>query len=124
MKNILIIDDETDILSLCEHIFHDKDYNIQTARNRLDADLKLSQEEYNLVIIDCTLGMYVESNWLDDITAEYPNTGVIVMSGYFHNEEIAECRKKGAFCCLDKPFKQSELLDAVNGYFNNATSLL
>ncbi|MBN2406201.1 MAG: response regulator [Elusimicrobia bacterium] len=119
MKSILIIDDEKNILLLCRYILEKRDYNVTLVSSKEEAMKELRRAKYDLVVTDCTLGMYVGEDIIKEIKTKYPDTGVIVMSGYFHAEEIQECIRKGAYICLVKPFRHEDLLNCVDEYFGS-----
>lgn len=122
MKRILVIDDEENILILCKYILDKKGYNVTTTGTKTDAESELASTDFDLIILDCTLGFYIGENFVDEIRMKYSDTGLIVMSGYFSSDEIEECMRKGVYCCMDKPFKHHELLDKVTDYFERTTN--
>ena len=117
-KKILVIDDEKTLLALCKRILENSGFEVITSHTRYDAIEKIANGVFDLVIIDCTLGIYMGESLLDEIRGFHPDTGVIVISGYFNPEEIEECLQKGAFSCIEKPFDNSELLDHVRSFFS------
>jgi two-component system response regulator HydG len=118
-KKILIIDDEKTLLSLCELILQKHGFNVITSSTKSNAKQKLSEDVFDLVIIDCTLGIYMGESLLDEIVNNHSHTGVIVISGYFYPEEIDDCMDKGAYICMDKPFDNTQLVQTVNNYFRD-----
>ena len=56
MKKILIIDDEKDIRFLLSSILGDKDYLTIEAGNIVDAEKKIDSENFDLALIDISLG--------------------------------------------------------------------
>ena len=117
-KKILVIDDEKTLLALCRIILENCNFEVVTSHTRYDAKEKITNSSFDLVIIDCTLGIYMGESLLDEIKAFHQGTGVIVISGYFSPEEIEDCHQKGAFSCIEKPFDKKELLDNVNSFFS------
>ncbi|MFC2061756.1 response regulator [Elusimicrobiota bacterium] len=115
MDKILVIDDEKYVLTLCKYVLEGKGYDVSLAISRVEALKQLESKEFDMAVIDCTLGFYIGKDLISEIAVNYPNMGFIVMSGHFYSEEVEACYSKGAYFCLDKPFKHRELLDVVAG---------
>ena len=117
MNKILVVDDERGILISCKRILEKKGYMVSVAETVTDARKVLSLHKFDLAVIDCTLGLYTGKSFIEEIKVKYPIIGVMVISAYFYSKEIDECIKKGAYCCLDKPFETNELLGIVSEFF-------
>jgi two-component system OmpR family response regulator len=117
MNHILVIEDERNVLTLCRHILQKAGFDVSLASTRADARTRFLTRNVDLIIADCTLGFYVGESLIDNIMYESPDTGVIVISGYFNETEIEELLSKGVFRCIPKPFRHNDLLKAVEDYF-------
>ena len=47
------------------------------------------------------------------LTQHYPNTGVIILSSYFHEEELFEALKTGAVAYIDKRTSTEDLVGVI-----------
>ena len=112
-KNILVIDDDRIILdSLCEFLSLE---GVQTngAETLKSAMAKLEEENYCLVLTDVNLPDGDGLELLDIIRKDYPQTVVIVITGYGTIESAVKAIKQGAYDYLTKPIVDDELRLAV-----------
>lgn len=112
-KNILVIDDDKIILdSLCEFLSLEG-FQTSGAETLKNAMAKLEDEVYNLVITDVNLPDGDGLELLEIIKREYPQTVVIVITGYGTIESAVKAIKQGAYDYLTKPIIDDELRLAV-----------
>lgn len=112
-KNILIIDDDKIILdSLCEFLSLEG-FQTTGAETRKSALAKLEEENYCLVLTDVNLPDGDGLELLDTIKKNYPQTVVIVITGYGTIDSAVKAIKSGAYDYLTKPIIDDELRLAV-----------
>ncbi len=112
-KNILVIDDDKIILdSLCEFLALEG-FQTSGAETLKGALSKLEQQYYSLVIADVNLPDGDGLELLDIIRKNYPQTVVIVITGYGTIESAVKAIKQGAYEYLTKPIIDDELRLAV-----------
>jgi DNA-binding NtrC family response regulator len=110
---ILIVDDDTIILdSLCEFL-NMEGYNTTGASTIGQAQKKLQQQSYALVITDVNMPDGNGFEILDTVRENYPRSVVIMITGYGTIESAVEAIKKGAYDYLTKPIIDDDLLLAV-----------
>ncbi|MBW8001456.1 MAG: sigma-54-dependent Fis family transcriptional regulator [Planctomycetes bacterium] len=112
-NNILVIDDDKIILdSLTEFLSLEgfESTGVQTLKSAL-AELK--DKNYSLVITDVNLPDGNGLDLLDTIREDYPQTVVIVITGYGTIESAVKAIKRGAYDYLTKPIIDDELRLAV-----------
>jgi DNA-binding NtrC family response regulator len=108
-KNILLIDNDRIILdSLCEFLSHDG-FQTSGAETLKTALGKLKQHNYSLVITEVNLPDGDGFDLLDTVRKDYPQTVVIVMTGYGSIESAVKAIKRGAYEYLTKPIVDDEL---------------
>lgn len=111
--NILIVDDDTIILnSLCEYLSLEG-YTAAAAESFARAAKQLKTRSFALVITDVNLPDGTGLELLAHIKKNYPQTVVIVITGYGTIESAVEAIKIGACDYLTKPIIDDELLLAV-----------
>ncbi len=111
--DILIVDDDKIIRdSLCEYLSIEG-YTTSAADSFRQAIDCLSRQKYSLVVTDVNMPDGNGLELLGVISREYPQTAVIVITGYGTIESAVEAIKKGAFDYLTKPMVDDELLLAV-----------
>ena len=115
---ILLVDDEITIVELEKQMLERLGYRATAHSNSLEAleTFKADPDEYDLVITDMLMPDKEGIETILELQATYPGIKLIAMSGggRTKNMTFLEMAKKvGAHEILSKPFKPSELLDAV-----------
>ncbi len=112
-KNILIIDSDRIILdSLCEFLSLEG-FQTTGAETLKSAVAKLQKQSYSLVITEVNLPDGDGFDLLDIFRKNYPQTVVIMITGYGSIESAVRAIKKGAYDYLTKPIIDDELRLAV-----------
>ncbi|HUW18645.1 MAG TPA: sigma-54 dependent transcriptional regulator [Sedimentisphaerales bacterium] len=113
-KHILVIDDDRIILdSLCEFLALEG-FQTAGAETVKEALAQLRKQEYSLVITDVNLPDRNGLDLLDILRTDYPQTVVIVITGYGTIESAVRAIKQGAYDYLTKPIVDDELRMAVD----------
>ena len=108
-KNILIIDNDRIILdSLCEFLSLEG-FQTSGTETLKSAVTKLQQQSYSLVITEVNLPDGDGFELLDIVRKDYPQTVVIVITGYGTIESAVKAIKRGAYDYLTKPIVDDEL---------------
>ena len=114
MKNILIIDDEVNVGLLLSKFLTRNGFNVATATSGATAAELLKNNTYNLVLCDFRLEDTDGREILKKIKAEYPETGVIIITGYSDIKMAVELIKMGAYDYITKPLYPDEILTTIN----------
>ncbi len=111
-KDILIVDDETDIRELVAGILEDEGYSARSARNSEEALAEIEQRRPSLVFLDIWLqGSRLDGlELLDVIKADHPDLPVVMISGHGNIETAVSAIKRGAYDYIEKPFKADRLV--------------
>lgn len=113
-EKIIIIDDEADVLDLCERILTLQGYQVKTARNGPDAMQLAEKEQFNLLLTDIKMpGM----NGLEIVQAlkeADPGLICVLMTGYSTIDRVIEALKLGVDEFIMKPFTPEELTLVIN----------
>ena len=111
--NILIVDDDEIILeSLCEFL-NLEGYNAIGAKSFKQALEKIQKQIFSLVITDVNIPDGDGFEILNLVKKNYPQTVVIIITGYGSIESAVEAIKMGAYDYLTKPIIDDELRLAV-----------
>jgi DNA-binding NtrC family response regulator len=106
--NILVIDDEEVIRDSCKQILSSDGYNVATAEDG-EIGLKMMQENiYDILILDLKMPKMNGMEVLRIVKEKYPETIVIVITGYATVESAVEAMKLGAYDYIPKPFTLDE----------------
>ena len=110
---ILIVDDEEKICLNCVKILSRMDCTAEYALNGYEALKRLEIEPYDLVITDLKMSSLGGMEVLRRVKESFPETVVIVITGYSTVSSAVEVMKSGAFDYLPKPFTPYELRAVV-----------
>ncbi|MBE9600611.1 sigma-54 dependent transcriptional regulator [Pedobacter sp. MC2016-24] len=114
MRKILIVDDEVNIGILLSKFLTRNSFSVSTASSGLTAMECLSKETYDLVLCDYRLEDTDGKEMLVKIKEKYPNTGVIIITGYSDIKLAVELIKLGAYDYITKPLYPDEILNTIN----------
>lgn len=110
---ILAIDDEPNIRNLIRHEFALEGFEVATAKDG-EAGLKaLSEQEFDLVLLDIRLPKMDGMELLVRIKDRVPSMPVIMITAYGDIKTAVESVKRGACNYITKPFRSHELLALV-----------
>ncbi|MBI5212694.1 MAG: sigma-54-dependent Fis family transcriptional regulator [Nitrospirae bacterium] len=110
---ILIVDDEEIVRSSCVRILSPAGYTLETAKNAGDAFKKLSDKTFDLVLTDLVMPDVTGMDLLKKIKEDWPETEVIIITGYGEVKTAVDALKYGAYDYIEKPFTPDALLNAV-----------
>jgi two-component system response regulator HydG len=114
MNTILIIDDEINIGLLLSKFLTRNGFEVKTSTNGISALELMTKEEFDLVLCDFRLEDTDGREMLKKIKTSYPNTGVIIITGYSDIKLAVELIKMGAFDYISKPLYPDEILNTIN----------
>lgn len=110
---ILVIDDEEIARKNLAHILVKENYDVMTAADGAEALRALESSEFDAVLTDLRMGKIDGMDLLERVKIKYPDTKVIMVTGYATIPSAIEAMKKGAFHYIAKPFKLDEVRDTV-----------
>lgn len=111
-RDILIVDDESDIRMLLAGILEDEGYEAREAGDGDEALEEIRRRVPSMVILDIWLeGSRIDGlQVLETIKAEHPLVPVVMISGHGTIETAVSAIKLGAYDFIEKPFKSDRLL--------------
>jgi DNA-binding NtrC family response regulator len=110
--NLLVVDDEAAITDALRLTFGAEGYAVETA-NTLDAAIQqLERREFDLVITDLTLPEHRQGGLelLAQVKGRWPETEVVIITGYGSISQAVEATKAGAFYFVEKPFEAEQIV--------------
>jgi two-component system NtrC family response regulator len=110
MDTILVVDDESNYLTVMETLLGDAGYEVLTAPSGLEALKIAGASDLDLVLTDMKMPKMTGIELLDQLRRLYPELPVIIMTAYGTVEKAVTAMKKGAFDYILKPFKNEEIL--------------
>jgi two-component system, NtrC family, response regulator len=113
MDTILVVDDESNYLTVMETLLGEAGYEVLTAPSAIEA-LKISAEaDLDLVLTDMKMPKMTGIELLDKLQHLQPDLPVIIMTAFGTVEKAVSAMKKGAFDYILKPFKNDEILVTI-----------
>ena len=106
---ILVVDDELNICQSCTKVLAKLDYEVSYALNGYDALKMMDAEPFDVILTDLKMSSLGGMEVLRRVKDAYPDTLVIVMTGYASVSSAVEVMKMGALDYLPKPFTPDEL---------------
>jgi DNA-binding NtrC family response regulator len=111
---ILAVDDSLSTLEVLERNLTAAGYAVLTARSVHEALPILEQASVDLVVTDLKMPEVGGLELIRHVRANFPETAVIMITGYGSIESAVAAVKEGAEEYLTKPFTDAELLSAVH----------
>ncbi len=114
-RDILIVDDESDIRELIAGILDDEGYETRMASDSDQTQTEIKARKPSLVVLDIWLhGSRLDGlELLDVIKGEHPDLPIVIISGHGNIETAVSAIKRGAYDFVEKPFKADRLILAV-----------
>ncbi len=114
MKNILIVDDEKEMLQSLKKILSHKDEYKLTLMDEPHQALELVQKKkFDLIITDLKMKDVSGMDILKSALSQFPDSAVIMISGYGTIESSVDAMREGAFDFLEKPFTSKKLFKTI-----------
>lgn len=113
---ILVVDDERVALKNLEHVLKKEGYEVVGTESGPNALRLIAEQQFDVVLTDLRMEKVDGLQILKKCHELYPDTEVIMITGYATLESAVEAMKKGAFHYIAKPFK----LDVVRNVVKEA----
>lgn len=121
MNSLLIIDDEKSIRDSLKMILEYERYEVEFAENGEQGLSKLSNQLFDLVLLDVKMAGMDGMEVLHRIRDRNSDLPVIMISGHGTIETAVEATKLGAFDFLPKPLDRDKLLITIRNALQHAT---
>lgn len=109
MENILLVDDDKYILDILSELLKRWGYNPIKAASGEEALEKLEKMSVDLVITDIVMPEMDGYALINKILEKYPDTIIIVLTGYPSFDSAVQSIRGGAYDFLAKPVNSEEL---------------
>ncbi len=111
---ILVVDDEDIARENVVYMLNkEKHYHIESAADGEEAIALIEQNEYDLVLTDLKMKKKDGMQVLDTVKKLWPDTEVIIITGYATIDTAVNAMRQGAYYYLPKPVKIDELMALV-----------
>lgn len=106
---LLVVDDDTALLTMLCQYLDSMGYEYDTAANGVEALEKVAEFPFPLVLTDMQMPQLNGMQLIKRLKKRYPETDIVVMTGYVKSYGIAEAIEAGAIDYIAKPFSLEEL---------------
>jgi DNA-binding NtrC family response regulator len=106
---ILVVDDEMIVCESCKRILEEEGYEVETALSGKEAFEKMKANPFDIVITDLKMPGIDGMEVLKSFRKEYPDSIIIMITGFSTVETAVEAMKLGAFDYIPKPFTPDEV---------------
>jgi DNA-binding NtrC family response regulator len=110
---LLVIDDERIALRNLEHVMKKEGYEVTATQSGPNALKLLEEQPFDVVLTDLRMEKVDGMQILNKSRELYPDTEVIMITGYATLDSAVESMKHGAFYYIAKPFKLEEVRKVV-----------
>jgi len=110
---ILIVDDEKVALKNLEHVMRKEGYEVTGTESGPIALRLLEEQQFDVVLTDLRMEKVDGMQILKKCRELYPDTEVVIITGYATLESAVDTMKHGAFYYVAKPFKLEEVRKVV-----------
>jgi DNA-binding NtrC family response regulator len=110
---LLIVDDERIALKNLEYVMKKEGYEVTGTQSGQNALRLLEEQSFDAVLTDLKMEKVDGMQILKRCVELYPETEVIMITGYATLESAVEAMKRGAFYYVAKPFKLEEVRKVV-----------
>ncbi len=116
--NILIVDDDTDVLTAVRLLLKSEAKEVVTEKNPENLRYLLSQKKYDLLLLDMNFNSSINTGneglfWLKKVKTIAPEMAVIMITAYGDIDLAVRSLKHGAADFVVKPWHNEKLLDTI-----------
>jgi GAF domain-containing protein/CheY-like chemotaxis protein len=112
--SILIVDDEENLRDILTEVLESEGYSVHSVSDGSDARELMAEREYDLVISDLALPDFSGWELADEIFARYPNTRIIIATGWGAQVEPGTLSLHHVNGLINKPFQIAEIAKKVD----------
>jgi formate/nitrite transporter len=113
-KRMLVIDDESLVLSSVRRIFGDEGYEVVTTDDPRRG-LEMAQESrYDVILCDWRMPQLDGIDVVEMLDKRSPESAIVMITGFPALERATDAMKRGAVDYLAKPFTPEEIVGAVD----------
>jgi len=110
---ILVVDDEPVVLRCCQRILEDQGHTVHLVGSADEAITVMEDEPFEILLVDIKMPIRDGIDLVREIKEKWPQTSVVVMTGYATPGTIRKSRSQRADKFIAKPFTPDELLEIL-----------
>lgn len=115
---VLVVDDDHDLCDSLWSVLREHSYRVCTAHDAVEAERRLNQGDYHVVLIDMKLPVGSGADVFQVVHKSHPSTRTILITGARPETEILidTVLAEGADAVAYKPFNMPQLLDTLKRF--------
>ncbi|MBN2298411.1 MAG: response regulator [Deltaproteobacteria bacterium] len=117
-KNILVVDDSDDLTHVIAEFLSIYGYHVFTASDGCDALEWMEKKAVDAVVSDIHMPRMDGFTLMTKIKNKYPDTPIILITGFSVSEAKKMAFEKGADAFVAKPFHLKELKNVIDSIFS------
>ena len=110
---LLIVDDEKVAVKNLEHVMTKEGYEVTATQSGANALAHLDKQQFDVVLTDLRMEKVDGLRILEKCRESWPDTEVILITGFATLESAVNAMKQGAFYYIAKPFRLDEVRQVV-----------
>ena len=110
---VLVVDDEKIAVRNLEHVLKKEGYEVTATQSGANALACLDKQEFDVVLTDLRMEKVDGLQILKKCRESWPDTEVVLITGYATLESAVDAMKQGAFYYIAKPFRLDEVRKVV-----------
>jgi ATP-dependent Lon protease len=111
---LLVVDDEEITRANLKHVLEKEGYQVAAAASGVEALEEMEKSPFDLVLTDLLMLKIGGMELLQQVKDRYPQTDVVIITGYATVPSAVEALQKGAYHYLAKPLKIDEVRSTVS----------
>jgi CheY-like chemotaxis protein len=119
---VLVVDDEASLRLVLKNRLLDKGFQVEVASDGNEALAKLREQSFDVVLLDINMPGMNGIQVLEHAVTNYPETEVVMLTGFADFSMAIDCIKKGAKDYLIKPIDPAELIARLESLMRAHTS--
>ncbi len=123
LPNILVMEDQISVAKGLEMVLTEEGYTVDLAMTGRDALESFGKRAFDLLVADLRLPDINGMEVIRTVKERWPDTGVVVITGYPSVSSAVDAMKLGSFDYLPKPFTEDEIKTAVDGALKGKKSI-
>ena len=123
LSNILVMEDEHNVAKGLEMILVEEGHAVDLAMTGRDALESFGQKKFDLLVADLRLPDISGLEVIKKVKQKWPETSVVVITGYASVASAVDAMRLGSFDYLPKPFTEDEIITTIDSALKGKKSV-
>ncbi len=117
---VLVVDDEQCLCEILRDVLEIEGYEVEVCFDENTAYEKLMSYPFDVALVDVFISNEPSGILLaKHIAEQYPNTSLILMTGFANETDICQAFSAGAYACIAKPCVLDDVIRVVGTALDN-----